>query len=85
MNMTKSIYSKYIMSTPSKYGVTEAKKADLDRLANEVLLAQGEVEQLQAIVTALSQKSANFQSFLTSASNNQDNAWKNKNFVDEVV
>lgn len=85
MNIMNPIYSKLKVSTPSKYGVTEAKKADLDRLTNEVLIAQGEVEQLQAIVTALTKKSTNFQSFLTSATNNKERALNNKNFVDEVI
>jgi hypothetical protein len=72
-------------SIPFEYVGTEAKKAELDKLVNEVILAQGEVEQMQAIVTALTEKATNFQNFLNVATSNKEQALNNKNFVDDVV
>jgi hypothetical protein len=68
-----------------KYGVTEYKKRELDYLSIQVLDAENEVTQLQAIVTSLTQKSATFQSFLAIADANRATALNNKNLVDAVV
>jgi len=68
-----------------KYGITESKKAELDALTNEVLNAQIEVEQYQAIVDALTQKSANFQSYLDIAESRRTQAMNNKNLVDQLI
>ena len=69
----------------SKYGVTEKKKAELDALSNQVLNAQGEVEQLQAIVNSLTEKSTKLQQQLATADSNKATALSNKDLVDEVI
>ena len=71
--------------TRKKYGVTERKKAELDQLANQVLEAQYYVEQQQAVVTSLTQKSQEFQGFLTVADNDKTIASNNKVMLDEAV
>jgi hypothetical protein len=68
-----------------KYGVTERKKAELDHLANLVLDAQYEVQQLQAIVTSLTEKSNKFQVALTGATADKAHALDNRNLLDAVV
>lgn len=68
-----------------KYGITETKKAELDTLTNEVLNAQIEVEQYQAIVNALTEKSANFQNYLNVAEDRRTQAMNNKNMVDQLI
>jgi hypothetical protein len=68
-----------------KYGVTEHKKAELDALTLEVLDAQQQVDQYQAIVTALTTKLNNFQALLNTAETNREGALSNKNLVDQVV
>ncbi len=70
---------------PSKYGVTEQKKSELDRLNNEVLNAQDEVEQLQAIADSLQEKSAKFLADLNSAEANKDTALNNKKMMDALI
>lgn len=75
------------IQTPNrpKYGITESKKAELDTLTNDVLNAQIEVEQYQAIVDALTAKVSNFQSYLTIADGRRTQALNNKNLVDQLV
>jgi len=68
-----------------KYGVTERKKAELDHLANLVLDAQYEVQQLQAIVTSLTEKSNKFQVALAGATADKAHALDNRNLLDAVV
>lgn len=68
-----------------KYGITEKKKAELDALTLKVLDEQHQVEQFQAIVTALTDKSEKFQAFLMAAEANRAQALSNKNLMDEVV
>lgn len=68
-----------------KYGVTEHKKAELDALTLEVLDAQQQVDQYQAIVTALTTKLNNFQALQNTAETNREGALNNKNLVDQVV
>jgi hypothetical protein len=74
-----------LMPPSKRYGVTEKKKAELDHLSNQVLDAQYDVEQQQAVVTSLTSKSEKFQAFLTSATSNQVLALSNKNMLDEIV
>lgn len=74
-----------ITTRTRKYGVTERKKAELDALQLQVLDAQQQVDQYQAIVTALTDKENNFQALLASAETNRTNALNNKNLVDQVV
>lgn len=68
-----------------RYGVTERKKQEIDRLTQEVLNAQDEVEQYQAIVDSLTDKSNKLQSQLTTADNNKALALKNKDSVDRII
>lgn len=75
----------YIKSVNSRYGVTEKKKQELDRLTQEVLNAQGSVEEYEAIVNSLTQKLTKLQTELASAKTNKDQALNNKNSVDTVV
>ncbi|HET6992935.1 MAG TPA: hypothetical protein VFJ43_16505 [Bacteroidia bacterium] len=70
---------------PKKYGVTEKKKAELDALTLEVLDAQQEVDQFQAIVTALTTKLNNFQTVLAVADTNRASALNNRNLCDQLV
>ena len=70
---------------PHRYGVTERKKAELDALTLQVLDAQQQVDQYQAIVTALTAKLNNFQAFLAIDDSNRTNALNNKNLVDQLV
>ncbi len=68
-----------------KQAITENKKAELDKLGNQVITAQQNVEQLQAIVTSLTAKSAQFTAFLTTANNNKIHALANKNTAQQLV
>lgn len=69
----------------AKYGITERKKAELDAKSLEVLDAQQEVDQFQAIVASLTQKLNNFQGLLAMADTNRTKALSNKNIVDQLV
>jgi hypothetical protein len=75
----------YSIPAPKWYGITEKKKAELDNLLIQVIDAQHEVEQYQAIVTSLTQKSANFQGFLAVADSNRTQAGNNKTLIDNLV
>jgi uncharacterized coiled-coil protein SlyX len=68
-----------------KYGITEKKKAELDALTLDVLDAQQEVEQFQAIVTSLTDKLNNFQGFLATAEANRTHALDNRNLFDQLA
>jgi hypothetical protein len=68
-----------------KYGITEKKKSEIDNLVMQVLDAQHEVDQFQAIVTSLTQKLNNFQGYLAMADNNRTLALNNKNMKDQLV
>lgn len=68
-----------------KYGITERKKAELDQLAYQVLQAQYNVEQQQAIVTSLTAKSATFQQYLASTDKNKSQTLSNKNMMESIV
>ncbi|MDF2433478.1 MAG: hypothetical protein JWP44_3109 [Mucilaginibacter sp.] len=64
---------------------TERKKAELDALTTEILDTQYQVEQYNAIVASLTEKSNNFQNFLAQAEINCSSALNNKNFADQLV
>lgn len=66
-------------------GVTEQKKAELDALAIKVLDAQHAVEQFQAIVNSLAEKSNVIQNFLTIDENNRSYTYNNKLLVNQMV
>ncbi|WP_158992504.1 hypothetical protein [Mucilaginibacter sp. L196] len=68
-----------------RYGVTERKKAELDAIAVMVLDAQYDVEQLQAIVTSLTEKSNKFQGALADAIADRAHTLDNRNLLDVVV
>lgn len=68
-----------------KYGITERKKAELDQLSNEVLDAQYVADELQAIVSSLTDKSARFATFLASAEQDRQQALNNKNMLDALI
>jgi SMC interacting uncharacterized protein involved in chromosome segregation len=72
-------------STPSKYAITETKKQEIDRLTQEVLDAEHEVEQYQAIVDSLTEKATKLAGELATADANKTQALNNKNSVDTVV
>lgn len=77
-----------IMTKPNKiarYGITEKKKAELDQLTNMVLDAQNRVEQLQAVVNSLTEKSQKFQAAFVAADTNRTQSLNNKLLVDSVV
>ncbi|WP_046744090.1 hypothetical protein [Kordia zhangzhouensis] len=72
-------------SASDKYGITERKKQEIDFLTQEVLNAQNEVEQYQAIVDSLTEKSTKLQTELATAEANKTQALNNKNAVDNVI
>ncbi|CAM1367376.1 conserved hypothetical protein [Tenacibaculum sediminilitoris] len=76
---------KIINSYPGKYGVTEKKKEEIDSLTNQVLNAQDEVEQLQAIVTSLTEKSSKLQVLVQVEEANKAAALNNKELLDQIV
>ncbi|WP_323789892.1 hypothetical protein [Psychroserpens sp.] len=68
-----------------RYGITEKKKSELDALKIKVLNAQHKVEQFEAIVTSLTEKSEMFEQFYAAATTNRETALNNKKLVDEVI
>lgn len=70
---------------PSKYGITEKKKSEIDALTNQVLYAQEDVEQLQAIVNSLTAKTQALQTQLAAVQANKDIALSNKELLETVV
>jgi len=70
---------------PRKHGVTEKKKAELDALTNSVLDAQLDVQQYQAMVDSLSEKSIRFQIFLQEAEAERTRTLNNRNLLDNLV
>lgn len=72
-------------SSNNRYGVTEKKKAELDALTTDVLNAQQDVAQYQAIVGSLSQKLSNFQALLVIADANRTQALTNHQLADQLA
>lgn len=72
-------------TTLEKYGITERKKAEIDALTNEVLYAQSEVEQLQAIVDSLTEKSGALQTQLSTDETNKKATLTNQESLEEVI
>lgn len=60
-------------------------KAKFDELAIQVMDAQFEVDQFEAIVASLTQKKDNYQGFLTEAQNNRAQALNNKTLADQLI
>jgi len=73
------------LNSTKRYGITERKKTELDALTLKVSDAQHDVEQYQAIVTALTEKSNNFLAYLATADNDKTQAYNNKIFIDQTV
>lgn len=73
------------LATNGKFGITEKKKAELDALTLEVMDAQEEVQQFQAIVTSLTDKLNNFQGFLATAEASKAHALDNRNLYDQLA
>jgi len=67
------------------YGITEQKKTELDTLTIEVLDAQFEVEQCQAIVQSLNDKLAKFEGFLADADANRKFTLNNWNLLKQLL
>lgn len=67
------------------YGITETKKAELDRLTDEVIDAQGIVDQNQAIVNSLNQKLSTLNGYLAAADATRTVAKNNWNTILEVI
>ncbi|WP_046755881.1 hypothetical protein [Kordia jejudonensis] len=80
-----NIETLYQQSLNTRYGVTEKKKQELDRLTQEVLNANGSVQEYQAIVDSLTEKLTKLQGQLASAQANKEQALNNKNSVDTVI
>jgi len=70
---------------PSRYGITESKKAELDKLSIQVIDAQYDVNKFQSIVTSLADKVNNFQVFLATAENTRTQAYNNKILMTQLV
>jgi len=68
-----------------QYGITERKKQELDQLTQQVLDAQDTVEQYEAIVSSLTQKSNKLQAELATAEGNKTQALSNKDLLDTMV
>jgi hypothetical protein len=83
--MTQTITHKQNATRIGKYGITERKKAELDSKILEVLDAQQDVDQYQAIVTSLTQKLNNFQALLASSDNDRAKALINRNVITQLV
>lgn len=69
----------------SRNGITEQKKAELDQLKTDVTNAQYLVNELQANVTSLGEKSAEFNDFLNTAQADEQTALINLDLVKSVV
>lgn len=73
------------LSKRMRQAITENKKAELDKLSDQVIIAQQNVDQVKAIVTSLTAKSAQFTNFLTAANTNKIHALANQNTVLQLV
>ena len=72
-------------NTDKRYGVVERKKAEIDKLSNEVLNNQAEVDEEQAIVNSLTDKLNRLQSQLNAASANKSVALTNNDLGEQLV
>lgn len=78
-------YKPHNIKIGRKYGIAERMKAELDGIIIDVLEAQQDVDQYQAIVTSLTQKLNNFQTLLSSSENERANAFNNRNIITQLV
>lgn len=72
-------------TSTGKYGITEKKKAEIDALSTDVLDNQGQVDQLQAIVLSLTEKSNKLQVQLNDAKTAKATALSNNELGQEVL
>jgi hypothetical protein len=70
---------------PQPYGITERKKQELDQLTQQVIDAQDTVDQYQAIVNSLTEKSNKLSTQLSTAEANKAQALSNKDLLDTMV
>ncbi len=70
---------------PTKYSVSEAKKAELDLLESNVVNAKHEVEQLNAIVSSLTTKFQKFEGFLNEATSAEQTAKSNNDTMKMAI
>lgn len=80
-----SINTLEITDSIRKRGITEAKKKELDTMAARVLAAQNKVEEIQAVVTSLTEKSSKIKAELATRDGNRTKALSNKDLLDTVV
>lgn len=73
------------LTAPKRYGVTERKKAELDHLTEEVLDAQYEVEQFEAMVSSLTEKSTKFTALLADAEAKKNQALTDWNLAKDTL
>jgi len=66
-------------------GIADSKKADIDSLTDQVENAQYDVEQLQAVVTSLTEKSNQFSGFLAEADANKTISLNNLNLAKDSL
>jgi hypothetical protein len=81
----KNFTSHTNMSTLQTHGVTEEKKAELDKLSIEIIDAQYNVDQYEAIVASLTEKSRSFGQTLLYQETSRARTLANKNLVDQVI
>ena len=71
--------------TRTRYGITERKKQEIDGLTIQVNNAQYNVDQYQAMVDSLTDKSTEFEQYLSEAQAAKETALSNKNIAESVV
>lgn len=79
------IINSIALNATEKYGINERSKAELDALSNQVNDAEHDVEQLQAVVNSLNDKSIQFQGFLNSASASKAQTLSNKTLLNQIL
>jgi hypothetical protein len=63
----------------------QQKKQSIDKLSAQVIVAQGEVNAYQAIVTSLTEKQTKLTNQVNQAAANESSAWNNKNSIEALV
>lgn len=74
-----------VLDSIKKRGITEAKKKELDAMASKVLAAQNKVEEIQAVVTSLTEKATKIKAELATRDGNRTKALNNKDLLDTVI
>jgi len=69
----------------TKYAINDKKQAKLNDLTFKIAQTQYQVDQLQSIVTSLTQKNDDFTALLLDAQNRRDTALSNLNMVNQVT